>query len=159
MKLINTLTKETIILPLSATCKADSIKELLNCLLNENYLTATTKLFSLIDEHDKSLNSAVGKATAIHYSNSIEISNPVSVFGISKVGIDYNSPDSQKVHFIFLTLDSINNPVEHRKIITRFQHFINDNDMKSKILSTNYSKDVMKLIAKWEEDYLFNENI
>ena len=159
MKLIDTLTEKTIILPLLASTKLDSIKELLNRLLNENYLTATTKLFSLIDEHDKSLNSAVGKATAIHYSSSAEINKPVSVFGISKEGINYNSPDSQKVHFIFLILDSVNNPIEHRKIITRFQHFINEHDMKSKILSSDSSNDIMEMIINWEEEYLFNEKI
>ena len=159
MKLTDTLTEQTIILPLSASTKLDSVKELLNRLLNEKYLTATTKLFSLIDEHDKLLNSAVGKATAIHYSSSVEINNPVSVFGVSKKGIDYNSPDSQKVHFIFLILDSVNNPVEHRKIITRFQHFINEHDMKSKILSSDSSNDIMEMIVNWEEEYLFNEKV
>ena len=150
MKLTYTLTEETIILPLSASTKLDSVKELLNRLLNENYLTATTKLFSLIDEHDKLLNSAIGKATAIHYSSSVEINSPVSVFGVSKKGIDYNSPDSQKVHFIFLILDSVNNPVEHRKIITRFQHFINEHDMKSKILSSDSSNEESYSLEDYE---------
>ena len=159
MKLTDTLTEKTIIFPLTAVDKTESVKELLNCLLNEKYLTATTKLFSLIDKHDKSLNSAVGRGTAIHYSSSIEIENPVSVFGISETGINYDSPDSQKVHFIYLILDSINNPIEHRKLITRFQHFINEIDMKSKILSGNSSFDIMKIILNWEEEYLFNEKI
>ena len=159
MKLTDTLTEKTIIFPLTAVDKTESVKELLNCLLNEKYLTETTKLFSLIDEHDKSLNSAVGRGTAIHYSSSIEIENPVSVFGISAVGISYDSPDFQKVHFIYLILDSINNPIEHRKLITRFQHFINEVDMKSNILSGNSSFDIMKIILNWEEEYLFNEKI
>jgi len=159
MKLTDTLTEKTVILPLEASNKTASIKELLNCLLNEEYLTATTKLFSLIDEHDKSLNSAIGRGTAIHYSSSIEINNPVSVFGISKQGINYDSPDCQKVHFIFLILDSINNPIEHRKLITRFQHFINEVDIKTKILSGDTTSDIMKIILNWEEEYLFNEKI
>ena len=159
MKFTDTLTEKTIILPLTASNKEDSMKEALNCLLNENYLTSTTKLFSLIEEHDKSLNSAVGRGTAIHYSSSVEIENPVSVFCISQNGIDYNSPDAQKVHFIFLILDSINNPIEHRKLITRFQHFINEVDMKSKILSGDSSHDIMQIILNWEEEYLFNEKI
>ena len=159
MKLANTLSEQTILLPLGAIDKNSSIKSLLNCLLKQNYLTDTTTLFSIIDKHDKLMNPAVGRGIAYHYSNSIEVINPIAAFGISKEGIDYFSPDSQKVHFIFLILDSINEPSEHRKLITRFQHFINDVAMKTKILSSNTSSEVMKIILDWEENYLFNEKI
>ena len=159
MKLSETLTKKTILFPFHADDKHHSIKSLLNCLLNLNYLTATTKLFSIIDEHDRLMNPAVGRGIAYHYSNSIEVETPVSAFGISKEGIDYSSPDSQKVHFIFLILDSINEPSEHRKLITRFQHFINDTDMKTKILSSPSSSEIMEIILEWEKNYLFSEKI
>ncbi len=159
MKLSDTLLEETILYPFQPNDKQSAIKSLLNCLMDLNYLTATSKLFSLIDEHDKLMNPAVGRGIAYHYSNSIEVDSPVATFGISKDGIDYNSPDSQKVHFIFLILDSVNDPSEHRKLITRFQHFINDSEMKTKILSSQSPRDVMDIIINWEKNYLFNEKI
>ena len=159
MKLSDTLLEETILYPFQPNDKQSAIKSLLNCLMDLNYLTATSKLFSLIDEHDKLMNPAVGRGIAYHYSNSIEVDSPVATFGISKDGIDYNSPDSQKVHFIFLILDSVNDPSEHRKLITRFQHFINDSEMKTKILSSQSPKDVMDIIINWEKNYLFSEKI
>ena len=159
MKLSDTLLEETILYPFQPNDKQSAIKSLLNRLMDLNYLTATSKLFSLIDEHDKLMNPAVGRGIAYHYSNSIEVDEPVAAFGISKDGIDYNSPDSQKVHFIFLILDSVNDPSEHRKLITRFQHFINDSEMKTKILSSQSPIDVMDIIINWEKNYLFNEKI
>ena len=159
MKLSDTLLEETILYPFQPNDKQSAIKSLLNRFMDLNYLTATSKLFSLIDEHDKLMNPAVGRGIAYHYSNSIEVDSPVATFGISKDGIDYNSPDSQKVHFIFLILDSVNNPSEHRKLITRFQHFINDSEMKTKILSSQSPRDVMDIIINWEKKYLFNEKI
>ena len=159
MKLSDTLLEETILYPFQPNDKQSAIKSLLNRLMDLNYLTATSKLFSLIDEHDKLMNPAVGRGIAYHYSNSIEVDSPVATFGISKDGIDYNSPDSQKVHFIFLILDSVNEPSEHRKLITRFQHFINDSEMKTKILSSQSPIDVMDIIINWEKNYLFNEKI
>ena len=159
MKLSDTLLEETILYPFQPNDKQSAIKSLLNRLMDLNYLTATSKLFSLIDEHDKLMNPAVGRGIAYHYSNSIEVDSPVATFGISKDGIDYNSPDSQKVHFIFLILDSVNDPSEHRKLITRFQHFINDSEMKTKILSSQSPRDVMDIIINWEKNYLFNEKI
>ena len=53
-------------------------------------------------KHDKLMNPAVGRVAAYHYSSSVEIKESIAVFGISKNGIDYDSPDSQKVHFILL---------------------------------------------------------
>ena len=158
MKLSDTLLEETILYPFQPNDKQSAIKSLLNRLMDLNYLTATSKLFSLIDEHDKLMNPAVGRGIAYHYSNSIEVDSPVATFGISKDGIDYNSPDSQKVHFIFLILDSVNDPSEHRKLITRFQHFINDSEMKTKILSSQSPRDVMDIIINWEKKYLFKRS-
>ena len=159
MKLSNTLSEQTILYPIEVIDKHNSVKLLLNCLLEKNYLTETTELFLLIDEHDKLMNPAVGRGIAYHYSNSVEVKNPVAAFGVSKKGIDYSSPDAQKVHFIFLILDSINEPSEHRKLIKRFQYFINDGDMKTKILSSNSASDIMKIILEWEQNSLFNGSI
>ena len=157
MKLSDTLLEETILYPFQPNDKQSAIKSLLNCLMDLNYLTATSKLFSLIDEHDKLMNPAVGRGIAYHYSNSIEVDSPVATFGISKDGIDYNSPDSQKVHFIFLILDSLKEPEKHRRLISQIQNFINDSNVKSTILSSNSSLEISDIITNWENNYLSNE--
>ena len=159
MKLTDSLICETILYPLNSESKSLAVQELLNCLQENKFLTSTTKLFSFIDDHDKLLNPAVGRGIAYHYSNSIEVHSPIAAFGVSPNGLDYNSPDGQKVHFIFLILDSVNEPIQHRKLITRFQLFINDLDNKSKILSSSNSQDIIDVILKWEEDYFLNENL
>jgi mannitol/fructose-specific phosphotransferase system IIA component (Ntr-type) len=159
MKLIDALIRETIIYPLNAESKSFAIKELLNCLQKNKFLTTTTKLFSFIEDHDKLLNPAVGRGIAYHYASSIEVNSPIAAFGISQNGLDYNSPDGQKVHYIFLILDSVNEPVQHRKLITRFQLFINDIDVKSKILSSSSSQNIIDIIKQWEEDYFLDEGL
>ena len=154
MKLSETLNKQNIIYPLTSKNKSDAIQELLNGLLEQKYLTGTTKLYSFIDEHDKLMNPAVGRGTAYHYSTSIEIQQPVASFGISINGIDYDSPDKQNVHFIFLILDSVQDPVEHRKLINRFQHFINDSSVKSQLLTSYSSSSIMDIIINWESNLM-----
>ena len=106
MKLSQILSKQNIIYPLKSQFKDKAIQELLNCLLNQNYLTDTTKLFSFINNHDKLMHAAVGRGIAFHSSSSTEIENSVAVFGVSKDGVNYDSPDGQKVHFIFLILEN-----------------------------------------------------
>ena len=107
MQLSHILRKDSIIFPVNSSSKTDVVQELLNLLLNQKYLTGIVKLFSFIDDHDKLMNSATGRGIAFHYSSSIEVKKPVAVFGISKTGINYDAPDGQKVHFIFLSTPTI----------------------------------------------------
>ena len=159
MKLSDSLIRETILNPLNAESKSSAVQELLNCMQKNRFLTATTKLFNFINDHDKLLNPAVGRGIAYHYSSSIEVDQPIVGFGISEQGLNYDSPDGQKVHFIFLILDSVNEPIQHRKLISRIQLFINDVKVKSDLLSSSNSEDIMNIILDWEENYLLNENL
>lgn len=159
MNLIDKLNKNTIISPLISTDKSDAVQVLLNQLLNQKILTATVKLFTFINEHEKIMNPAIGRGVAFHYSRSIEVKELTAILGISINGIDYKSPDQQKVHFILLILDTVDNPVLHRKFISRFQKFINSVNMKTKILECKSNSEVLNLITNWENKYLSKESI
>ena len=87
----------------------------------------------------------------------MEIEEQLAVLGISHQGIDYNSPDGQKVHFILLILDTEKESDLHRKLITRFQHFINSSNLKSQIFDCNKVEDILDIINNWEKKYLLNE--
>ena len=158
MNLIDKLNKNTIISPLISTDKSDAVQVLLNQLLNQKILTATVKLFTFINEHEKIMNPAIGRGVAFHYSRSIEVKELTAILGISINGIDYKSPDQQKVHFILLILDTVDNPVLHRKLIARFQKFINSVNMKTKILECKSNSEVLNLITNWENKYLSKES-
>ena len=158
MKLSNKLKQQNIIFPLQSKDRSSAIQEMLDRLLELNYLSATVKLHSFIDEKDKLINSAVGRGTAYHYSTSIEINEQLAVFGFSPSGINYNSPDGQGVHFILLILDTKEESDLHRKLITRFQHFINDLDYRGKVIDSQSRDELFNLIFSWEEQYLLNED-
>jgi len=158
MKLSDKLKSENIIFPLHSKDRSSAIKEMLNRLLELNYLTATVKLYSFIDHKDKLINSAVGRGTAYHHSTSIEINEQLAVLGFSPEGIDYDSPDGQKVHFILLILDTNDESTLHRKLINRFQHFINDYNYRTKVIDCESINNLASLINDWENEYLLNED-
>ena len=158
MKLSDKLKSENIIFPLNSKDRSSAIQEMLNRLLELNYLTATVKLYSFIDHKDKLINSAVGRGTAYHHSTSIEINEQLAVLGFSPEGIDYDSPDGQKVHFILLILDTNDRSTLHRKLINRFQHFINDYNYRTKVIDCESINNLASLINDWENEYLLNED-
>ena len=159
MQLSKKLKSENIILSLKSNDKPSAIQELLNRFLDLNYLTATIKLHTFIDNNDKLINSAVGRGIAYHYSTSIEIEEQLAVLGISKNGVEYNAPDGQKVHFILLILDTKGESNLHRKLITRFQHFINDTNLKSQLFESKNENEIFDLIIDWEKQHLLNEEL
>jgi mannitol/fructose-specific phosphotransferase system IIA component (Ntr-type) len=158
MKLSNKLKTHNIIFPLQSDDRSSAIQEMLDRLLELDYLTGTVKLYTFIDEKDKLINSAVGRGTAYHYSTSVEINEQLAVFGFSPSGIDYNSPDGQRVHFILLILDTKEELNLHRKLVTRFQHFINDLNYREKVIDCQSDDELSDLINNWEEQYLLNED-
>ena len=158
MKLSNRVKNQNIIFPLKSKGRSEAIQEMLDRLLELNYLTATVKLHSFIDNKNILINSAVGRGIAYHYSTSIEIDNQLAVLGISPKGIDYDSPDGQKVHFILLILDTEREKTLHRKLVNRFQHFISESNFRMKIIDCVTVDEIAKLISAWEEKYLLNED-
>ena len=153
MELIDKLNSETILIPMQSSTKEDAIQELLSHLLSLNILSSTIKLFSNIKEQEKLVTSSAGRGVAYPHSTSIEINNLTCVLGISKKGIDFNSPDGHNCHLILLTLSPINQPNDHRKFITRFRLMIDDPMIRSNLLESYDSHDVINIISDWENKY------
>ena len=154
MNLIDIISNNNIVHPIQSKSRQGSIQELLTHLQNLNILSATTLLSSSIEINEKKGSSAVGRGIAYPHTSSYEINELCCVLGLSKVGIDFNSPDGQLCHIILLTLSSVTEPNEHRKLITRFRTMMENPLIRSDLLDTSNNNDVVQIIKKWEDDDL-----
>ena len=152
MKLRDKLIKELILMPMLATSKEGAIQELLTHLQSLHKLSATIKLFSHIKEQENTFTSSAGRGIAYPHSTSVEIEKLTCVLGISKQGIDFNSPDGHDCHLILLTLSPANDPTEHRKFITRFQSMVKNPNIRSSLLDSGNCIEVHNIISQWEKD-------
>ena len=159
MNLRDKLKEESIILPIQSTTQSDAIQELLVHLQNNKILSATTKLFSYIDNNERTSPCAAGRGVAYPHSTSIEIDKLTCVLGFSRDGIDFNSPDGQLCHIILLTLSPDEDPSEHRKFITRFRTMIDNPKVRSKLLDANHPDKVINIIHEWEEDDALTDDL
>ena len=146
MELIDKLNKRTILIPMNSSNKEDAIQELLTHLFSLNILSGTIKLFTNIKNKEKLFTSSAGRGIAYPHSTSVEIENLTCILGVSKKGIDFNSPDGHNCHLILLTLSPINQPNDHRKFITRFRLMIDDPMIRSNLLESYDSHDVINII-------------
>ena len=152
MNLSELLNEATICCPLLSNTRNGAIQELLNHLESLGYLSGTIKLYSYIEEFENNHSTAAGKGVAYPHSTSVEIDDLICVLGVSKMGIDFNSPDGQLCHIILLSLSSQSEPDKHRKFITLFRSMISDCNIRPKILDSNISMDVAQIIVEWEQD-------
>ena len=143
--------KEDTILPIQASTMEDAIQEQLDHLQNLDILTGTDILFSIIKGHEENLPSAAGRGIVYPHATSKEVDELVCILGISKPGIDFNSPDGQLCHLILLTLSSENETDAHRKFISRFRTMFDNPDVRSQLLDADAIEDVIEIVDNWEE--------
>ena len=73
MNLRDKLKEENIIVPIQASTQPDAIQELLLHLQKINILSATIKLFSNIENNERTVPCAAGRGIAYPHSTSVEI--------------------------------------------------------------------------------------
>ena len=159
MNLRDKLIEETILIPMNAHSWEDAIQELLSHLQSLNVLSATAKLFTNIKEQEKNFTSSAGRGIAYPHSTSIEVNKLTCVLGISKEGIDFNSPDGHACHIILLTLSPANEPTEHRKFITRFRSMVQNPEIRSSLYESENRYEILNIISLWEEDDSQNNDL
>ena len=151
MNLLDKLIAKTILIPMVAINKEDAIQEMLNHLQSLNILSSTIKLFTNIKKQENNFTSSAGRGIAYPHSTSMEVDELTCVLGISKDGIDFNSPDGHACHIILLTLSPANEPTEHRKFITRFRSMVDNPIVRSSLHDAEHYSNILDIILGWED--------
>ena len=159
MKLYDILNVNTIVAPIKADGRDTSIQELLNNLVHNGTLTASSKLLEYIENIENHQSTAAGKGVAYAHSMSIEVDNLEAILGISINGIDYSAPDGQLCHFILLTLTPLDEPQKHRKFITLFRTMIDNAKIRTMMLDANNKEDVYNIIKEWELEQTYSDDL
>ena len=152
MKLQDKLIEEMTLVPMQVTSKESTNKELLTHLKSIDILSVTVQLFANIKEQENIFMASTDQRIAHPHSTSIEVNEFTCVLGISKNGIDYNSPDGQDCHLILLTLSPADDTTEHRKIISCFQSMVQNLDIRSSLYGPDSHDEILNIISQWEED-------
>ena len=159
MKLSDLLNETTICCPIVSNTRNGAIQELLNNLQSLGCLSDTIKLYTYIEELENNHSTAAGKGIAYPHSTSIEVEDLLCILGISKIGLDFNSPDGQLCHIILLSLSSKDEPDKHRKFITLFRAMISDSNIRTLMLESNSSLQISEIIKNWEENDLLMDEL
>ena len=89
---------------LKATDRDNAIRELCQIAHEQGSMPPAESLSTEVLRRENSMGTAVEEGIALPHARIPSLMRPLVVFGRSKLGIDWNSPDGNPTHFVFLIL-------------------------------------------------------
>ncbi len=104
--------RRAIILELSTENRDKSIKNLCEIICEQEGFSNVEKIYKAVLDRENSMGTAMEEGIAVPHARLSFLKKPIIAFGRSISGIDWNSPDGELTHFIFLILTPTDNDVQ-----------------------------------------------
>jgi fructose PTS system EIIBC or EIIC component len=152
MRVTELLTRETILLSLSANSKLDAIEELVDVLERAGKITDQKVFKDAIIRREEQSTTGVGDGIAIPHAKTSVVKDAAIVFGRSHAGVDYESLDGQPAHLFFMIAapEGANNT--HLEALARLSTILMKADAREKLLGAESADDVLDIIDSYDQD-------
>ncbi|MBF0102190.1 MAG: cation:proton antiporter [Desulfobacterales bacterium] len=97
-------------------------------------------------EREESLSTGIGKGLALPHARLNDLRKAVVAVGISRTGIDFDSPDDKLANLIFLILTPINDPSTQIEITSEIARIFREPQMVERFLRAKNFKDFLAII-------------
>ncbi|MFP3123675.1 fructose-specific PTS transporter subunit EIIC [Ectobacillus funiculus] len=152
MKITELLKKDTIILDLQSSSKADVIDELVTKLNEAGRLESREGFKEAILKRESQSTTGIGEGIAIPHAKTNAVKTPAIAFGRSISGIDYESLDGQPAHLFFMIAASEGANNAHLETLSRLSMLLMDTDFRKMLLAAENIDDIVKIIDEKESE-------
>ncbi|MCL2001402.1 MAG: PTS sugar transporter subunit IIA [Planctomycetes bacterium] len=132
------LASERIIADLSASTKAEAISELAESLFSKGVVNPELRegMLSALFHREELQSTAIGQgcSLAIPHAKHPGVRGLVGVFGRSREGVDFGSPDGQPVHFFFLLLSNRESADRHLEALAYISRKFRNQELRNCLL-------------------------
>ncbi|MBT2695484.1 PTS fructose transporter subunit IIABC [Bacillus sp. ISL-55] len=152
MRITELLTKETILLSMSAASKQDAVNELVGVLERAGKITDRNAFEEAILKREQQSTTGVGDGIAIPHAKTSVVKDAAIVFGRSEAGVDYESLDGQPAHLFFMIAapEGANNT--HLEALARLSSILMNADARKKLLEAKTANDVIGIINSYDQE-------
>ncbi|MBN2533700.1 MAG: PTS sugar transporter subunit IIA [Spirochaetales bacterium] len=133
---------------LSSNCKFDAIKELISKVSIFGTIKNIQKLEEAVICREKLQSTGIGNGVAIAHGKTDEVKKTFVVLGISKTGIEYDSPDGKPVNFLFLIANPPEKHNHYLSTLSTIARIISNHSFRNEILSINCPREIEKRFHK-----------
>ncbi|WP_102263189.1 PTS fructose transporter subunit IIABC [Mesobacillus jeotgali] len=152
MRITELLTRETILLSMSAASKQDAVNELVGMLERAGKITDRDAFEKAILKREQQSTTGVGDGVAIPHAKTSVVKDATIVFGRSEAGIDYESLDGQPAHLFFMIAapEGANNT--HLEALARLSSILMNAEAREKLLGAKTADDVIEIINSYDQE-------
>ena len=119
-------------------------------------LSDRTKLVDQLEKREKMFSTAVGNGIAIPHPRHPDpklFARPNIVVGRSKQGVDFSSPDGEKVHLFFMTCAPT--IFVHLRLLAKIAKLLQVEGVIDKFMQASGSDEIIQLLLELERKHLF----
>ena len=153
MKIDEILKKESVIADLVGKNKLEVIKEMIECLKQNNIIKDDQALFATLMEREKLGSTGIGENVAIPHGKSDELTQIITVFARSLGGVNFESLDQKPVHFVCMVIAPVHSTGQHLKALARISRLFKNQALREGILKAEDSNAIYSILL--EEDSKF----
>jgi mannitol/fructose-specific phosphotransferase system IIA component (Ntr-type) len=148
--LFSTILSEHIILNLKGKTKEAVVNELLDMLaVQKKLLNRDIALKDLLDR-EQTMSTGIPNGIAIPHAKTNAVQELTTAIGIKKSGLDFDSPLDDKARIIILALAPPDKAKPLYEFLLAITAALNDNALRSKILSSKSSSEIAKLLQEYK---------
>ena len=153
MKLTDILDESSIVADLQASNKAEALEILVEAMTNSNPTVDKQEILNVLLEREELGSTGIGDGIAIPHGKSPNLSQIISGFGLSKVGIEFDSLDGKPAYLFFLLVAPENSVGIHLKMLARISRMLKNTEFRNKLLNANSQHEIYQIISQEDLKY------
>ena len=154
MKIDKILKKESVIADLLGDNKVEVIKEMTQCLKNNNFIKNDQSLFETLMEREKLGSTGIGENVAIPHGKSDEVTEIITVLARSKNGVEFESLDQKPVHFVCMVIAPATSTGQHLKVLARISRLFKSQGLREEILKAGNSDSIYSILIHEDSKFI-----
>lgn len=152
MKILDALTRDTILVDLQSTDKKGILEELVAPVAVAAGIDAAD-LVKVLMEREQLGSTGIGGGIGIPHGKLKDLDDLILGFGLSRQGVDFESMDGRPTHIFFLLITPENSTGLHLKLLARISRLLKNEPFKEKLMQTGSADDVIAVIEPVDDAF------
>lgn len=152
MYLYELLDKNSIVMSLKSGTKDDVLEEMVDLLHSTGRIKSRDAVLKAIVDRERIMTTGIGNGVAVPHCKTSAVDRLVAALGISREGIDFQSPDDQPARLIFILVAEENNPGPHVRALARLAKLLSSREVRDALLAARSPEDLLQIVREKEQD-------
>jgi PTS system nitrogen regulatory IIA component len=153
MKIIELLSKESILPEMQATNKKGALEELAKTLVPGSEGLELPKVMEVLLDRERLGSTGIGDNIAIPHGKLPQLTQLVLSFGRSLKGVDFDSMDGKPSHLFFMLLAPTNSAGLHLKALAKISRMLMSQTFRDNLMKAKGTEEIFRLVAERDAEF------